>query len=307
MMKNISGRLRAMSRLQALFMTVIMAASYLVAQERPQSHLSVVPPDSTAHSYIEGIDAWHQRRVDALKKPHGWLSLIALDWLVDGSNAIDSIGTVLLRNGKPFVEIDKGIHATLNGKEFISGMLKTDADDGGPEKVETGPRAFIIIKRGDRYAVRMWDADSPARKGFINVDRFPVSLKWRIDACWRKYKKPRKVKVPSIISGYSEESTVTGQAIFAVDGKECKLEPIVENPDSEYFFIFADKTNGKSTYHSGRFLYADPPRGGKIILDFNKATDPPCAFTPYATCPLPPPNNRLDVRIEAGEKNYGGH
>lgn len=271
------------------------------------SYGSSLSKDSLAESYAKEIDAWHEHRIAALKKPHGWLSLIALDWLVDGSIAVDSIGRVSLRNGKPFVNIDEGIHATVNGKDFTSGELKTDADEGGPEKVEAGSRAFIIISRGERYAVRLWDTLSPARKSLKDVDRFPVSLKWRIEARWQQFEKPKKVMIPSIISGYSEESNVPGVAIFSIDGREYRLEPILDEPDSDYFFIFADKTNGRQTYHSGRFMYADPPRAGKIILDFNKATNPPCAFTIYATCPLPPPQNRLDVRVEAGEKEYEQH
>jgi uncharacterized protein (DUF1684 family) len=284
---------------------VVLAGNYLVAQQHTQSDSAIRASDSAVQSYVKEIDAWHARRIAALKKAHGWLSLIALDWLADGDNAVDSIGTVSLRSGKPFVEIDKRVRATLNGKEFTSGELKTDADSGGPEKIEIGSRAFIIIKRGERYAVREWDAASPARKNFTDIERFPVSLKWRIEARWHKYEKPKKVTVPSIISGYSEESTVPGVAIFTVDGKECRLEPIVDDPDSKYFIVFADKTNGKETYHAGRFLDTDPPKNGKIVLDFNKATDPPCAFTSYATCPLPPPQNHLDIRIEAGEKKYG--
>ncbi len=286
---------------------ILFGWNVLGAQQIPRSTRPPAPSDSAVQAYVTEIDAWHERRIASLKKPHGWLSLIALEWLVDGSGTVDSIGRVSVRNGKPFVKIDEGIHATVHGKEFTSGELKTDADEGGPEKVEAGSRAFIIIKRGERYAVRMWDTLSPARKSLKDVDRFPVSLKWRIEARWQQFKTPKKVMIPSIISGYNEESSVPGVAIFSIDGRECRLEPILDEPDSDYFFIFADKTNGRQTYHSGRFLYSRPPSDGTIILDFNKAYNPPCAFTNYATCPLPPPQNKLDVRVEAGEKEYEHH
>jgi uncharacterized protein (DUF1684 family) len=115
------------------------------------------------------------------------------------------------------------------------------------------------------------------------------------------------MKIPTIIAGYEEDYPVPGVAIFEIGGKEYRLEPVLEEPNGDYFFIFGDKTNGTETYGAGRFLYAKPAQGGRVILDFNKSYNPPCAFTEFATCPLPPPQNKLPIRIEAGEKKYGIH
>jgi uncharacterized protein (DUF1684 family) len=173
--------------------------------------------------------------------------------------------------------------------------------------VEIGSRAFIVIKRGDRYAVRMWDSRATARKQFAGVDCFPISRAWRITARWEAYDVPKRIKVGSVIPGYVEDYPVPGAAVFTVAGKEYRLEPVIESGASELFFIFGDRTNGKETYGSGRFLYTDFAKDGKVVLDFNKAINPPCAFTSFATCPLPPKSNKLDLRIEAGEKKPRVH
>jgi uncharacterized protein len=242
-----------------------------------------------------------------LKRDHGWLSLIALDWLKEGKNEIPSIGFVTITKGAVEVKLLANVNGTVDGKQFTSGNIRTDADSAGPEKVQIGSKAFIVIKRGDRFAIRMWDSEAETRKHFTGIDRFPVNPQWRIDATWRQYDKPKMVKIASVIPGFVEESPVPGVAIFKVNDVEYKLEPIAETDSEEYFFLIADKTSGKETYPAGRFLYADPPKDGKIILDFNMAYNPPCAFTPFATCPLPPASNKLNCRIEAGEKKFGDH
>jgi uncharacterized protein (DUF1684 family) len=153
----------------------------------------------------------------------------------------------------------------------------------------------------------MWDTQAQNRREFSGIERFPVSRNWRIEARWQPYDPPKTMKVPTIIAGYEEDYPVPGVAIFEIGGKEYRLEPVLEEPNGDYFFIFGDKTNGTETYGAGRFLYANPAQGGRVILDFNKSYNPPCAFTEFATCPLPPPQNKLPIRIEAGEKKYGIH
>jgi uncharacterized protein len=263
--------------------------------------------DSVAKEYEQQILTWHEQRIKNLKREHGWLSLIALDWLNKGENEIPSVGFIKIRDSLVQVRILPKVQATLNSKPFTSGIVHTDADTSGPDKILFGTRAFVIIKRGERYAIRMWDSNAETRRNFIGIDNYPISLTWRIDARWQAYEKPKKIKIASVISGFVDESSVPGVAIFYVDGTECRLEPIVEEGDKEFFFLFADKTNGSDTYGAGRFLYAEEPKGGTIILDFNKAYNPPCAFTAFATCPLPPTGNHLAVRIEAGEKYYSNH
>ena len=286
----------------ALLMLVLLPAATF---SRP---LSLAPQqDTAAISHEKEIQAWHERRIASLKRDHGWLSLIALDWLGEGRNEVLSIGTLTLQNGTVSFEAASDVGAKLSGKPFSSGVLRTDADKDGPDKVEIGSRAFIIIKRSDQYALRMWDSSAEARKRFTGIERFPVSGKWRIEARWESYDPPKKVKVPSVIPDQPQDYVMPGVASFTIGGKEYRLEPVLETGTEDLFFIFGDKTNGKDTYGGGRFLYSKPPKDGKLILDFNKAYNPPCAFTPYATCPLPPESNRLDVRIEAGEKVFEHH
>ena len=284
---------------QVCALTVIVAFNILA---RPQSN----PLDSAGLSYEREMSAWRTRRIDALKRPQGWLSLVALDWLEEGRKTLDSIGTLTLSKGAVLFQVLPGVQAKVNGTGFASRVLNIEGGKEKPDRVEIGTKTFSIIKRGDRYAVRMWDSNAETLRHFSGIDRFPDSQRWRIEARWEPYASPKPMKVASVIPGYLEDYTVPGVAVFSIGGREYKLEP-VGSAEEPLFFIFADETNGMETYGAGRFLYADPPKDGKVVLDFNKSINPPCAFTRYATCPLPPASNSLPVRIEAGEKSFGDH
>lgn len=263
--------------------------------------VSAQDPVANPLSFEDELNTWHARRLAGLQRPQGWLSLVALDWLKEGTNTLDSVGTITVENGTITLTMLPTVNATLRGKSFTSGILQPNSD-----RVDIDSRMFTIIKRGERYAVRMWDSNAETLKHFAGIDRFPASREWRIEARWQPYEKPKPIKVASVIPGFFEDYNVPGIAGFSVDGKEYTLEP-VESGGNSLFFIFADATNGTETYEAGRFLYTDMPKEGKLIIDFNKATNPPCAFTPYATCPLPPESNRLELRVEAGEKKFGDH
>jgi uncharacterized protein (DUF1684 family) len=263
--------------------------------------------DTLLQSYVEEIRAWHERRIANLKREHGWLSLVGLDWLKEGENEIPSVGRLTVNESTVTLRVSAGVTALLNGKPLSSGVLRTDAEKGGPDKVVVGSRAFVIIKRGDRRAVRMWDSSTEARKKFVGIECYPISTSWRVEARWAAYDPPKRIKIPSVIPDYLQDYDVPGVAVFEIEGVACRLEPVLEEGESDLFFIFGDRTNGRETYGAGRFLYAKPPEDGKVVLDFNKAYNPPCAFSPYATCPLPPPSNRLLIRIEAGEKAFEHH
>ncbi len=265
-----------------------------------------VPRDTVKLSYENEIGAWHARRITSLKRPQGWLALVALDWLKDGRNEIGAIGTITLAGGTATFQALPDVQSKVGGNPFTSGTLRIEGGKERPDRVEIGTKVFTVIKRGERYAVRMWDSNAETLKHFAGIDRFPVSPQWKVEARWEAYDTPKTVKIASVIPGYLEDYKVPGAAVFTVNGQECRLEPVTEG-ETSLFFIFADKTNGKESYGAGRFLYTDLPKDGKVILDFNRAVNPPCAFTPYATCPLPPASNRLPVRIEAGEKTFGDH
>jgi len=162
---------------------------------------------------------------------------------------------------------------------------------------------LFVIKRGDRYGIRLKDPDSQYRREFHGIEYFPADERYRVTA--RFVAERRTIPILNIL-GQTEPSECPGYVVFRLNGQELRLYPILEEPGAkQLFYIFRDQTTGKETYGAGRFLYSDLPQDGQVTLDFNKAYNPPCAFTPYATCPLPPKENHLAVRIEAGEKKYG--
>jgi hypothetical protein len=179
---------------------------------------------------------------------------------------------------------------------------------GSPDVLEMGALSLTVIERGGRLGIRLKDRNSPVRKAFTGLRWFEIDEDYRVEARWVSHPQPKPVKVPNVL-GQTEAMPSPGYAEFTLGGKSVRLDGVLEDPHAEQlFFILRDRTSGKETYGAGRFLYADLPQGGKVVLDFNKAYNPPCAFTPYATCPLPPPQNWMPVRVEAGELAYGkGH
>ncbi len=263
-------------------------------------------PDSAALTHEQEVRSWHERRLKNLQRDYGWLTLVALDWLKEGKNDVEGAGSVALKRGVIIFEANKNVNASVAAIPFTSGVIKPQGEPAA-DTVKIGSKAFVIIQRGQKLAVRMWDTESKSRREFKGIERYPVANQWRIVARWQPYDPPKRMKVPTITPGYVEDYPVPGVAIFTVQGKEYRLEPVLEEPNGDYFFIFGDKTNGKETYGAGRFLYSKPAANGTVILDFNKSYNPPCAFTEYATCPLPPPENKLPIRVVAGEKKFGEH
>lgn len=256
------------------------------------------------------VQQWQQNRDKRLRQADSWLTLIGLHWLKEGENAV-----TLNKAGAPPVRLTRSgaqtiLHPdpsmTIDGKP-VSGdvSLLADADEKGPTLVQMGSVRFNVIKRGDRYALRVRDAESPVRTGFKGLEYYPIDPKWRIEARFEAYHPPKKIPITDI-TGMTSDSISPGAILFEVEGKEYRLDPILEEGSTDYFIIFRDATSKDTTYPAGRYLYAAPPKEGKMVVDFNKAYNPPCAFTDYATCPLPPPQNRLPFRIEAGEKKFAG-
>jgi uncharacterized protein len=247
--------------------------------------------------------SWQTRRLTTLKKPYGWLALTGLHWLKPGTNRIPGLpGAFELKDGEVTLVAAPEDGYVLAGKPVTRRLLASDASET-PDRLAIGSRAAMVISRSGRVALRVWDSESPVRKGFTGIDAFPPDPRWRITARWEAYPQPRPVEVPSVI-GMPTHELAPGRAWFKVDGKELSLEPTLDG--DSLFFVFKDRTAPKETYGAGRFLDAPPPRKGTVVLDFNRAYNPPCAFTSFATCPLPLPENVLPVRIEAGEKTWGG-
>ncbi|MEO8803944.1 MAG: DUF1684 domain-containing protein [Rudaea sp.] len=295
-----------------------MAIFAVLAAGVGMSHAGVT--DDTV-AYPNQIEAWRHHRVERLTTPHGWLSLVGLDWLKTGTNKIGSakgndvvlakgpahLGTIALDHDIATITLEKGVAATIDGKAQGSAQMLDDSHDK-PTSVAFGTVDFYLVHRGDKYGLRIKDSDAPTRKHFLGIDYFAIDPSWRIVARWEPYNPPHEVEESNIL-GQIDKVIVPGAAVFERDGKTYRVEPVIETPgDKNLFLVFADKTSGKESYGAARFLYADAPKDGKVILDFNQAYNPPCAFTPYATCPLPTAQNRLKVRVTAGEKKYrGGH
>lgn len=258
-------------------------------------------------AYENEIKQWQTNRSDRLKKEDSWLTLIGLNWLKEGQNpAPADAGTITLAAGKTTLT-PAGEGLTIDGKPVTGAVpLLADADPNGPTIVQKGSVRFNIIKRGEKYGVRVKDAEAETRKNFAGLDYFPIDPKWRVEARLEAYQPPKRIPITDV-TGMTSDNIAPGALVFEVDGKEYRLDPILEEGSDELFIIFKDETSKDTTYQAGRYLYAKKPAGdGKVIVDFNKAYNPPCVFTPYATCPLPPAQNRLPVRIEAGEKRYAG-
>ena len=273
-------------------------------------------------TYRASVDAWHAERVARLTAEDGWLSLVGRDWLHPGENTLGSApgATVLLpdwaapaRAGLFILEGATvrfkplpGSGLLLNGQPATEATLKSDTEEK-PDLLQAGRLKFYVIHRGDRFGIRIKDPETPARKAFQGVPRYPVDPVWRVVADFLPYATPQTRAIPTVL-GTSEPMTAPGLLKFKMGGREVTLEPMVEDPGhSELFLIFKDATSAHGTYPAGRFLYADMPKDGKVVLDFNRAVNPPCAFTIYATCPLPPKQNQLGLAITAGEKDPGMH
>ena len=269
-------------------------------------------------SYRTSLETWRHDYEERLKAPQGWLSVAGLFWLHEGENRMGSdpqsdivlpgatprvAGTVLLHGNKAHIRTAPGVALTVNGKPDKGQDLQPDTS-AHPDTVALGSLTMVIIQRGTRTGVRLRDPESAARRQFSGLHWFPIDEQYRVRAKWHAYNPAHKISITNVL-GMTEEDTTPGFAEFELGGKSWRLEPTVE--DDELFFAFRDQTSGKETYPSGRFLYADMPKNGEVILDFNKAHNPPCAFTSFATCPLPLKQNTIGVAVPAGEKRYGRH
>jgi hypothetical protein len=261
-----------------------------------------------AAPYLTETEKWRAAYEAALRKPEGWLSVAGLFWLHEGDNSVgsDAQSDVVLPAGTPphagSFRFHQGV-ATFQPSSGPAAVLKPD-DPGPPDVLHIGSVAVTVIKRGDKTGVRLRDPNAPARLHFTGCQWFPIDEAWRVNAKWVAYPEPKKIAITNILAMTDREPS-PGYAEFTLRGKTLRLEPVTE--DDRLFFMLKDLTAGKTTYAAGRFLYAAMPKDGIVELDFNKAENPPCAFTAFATCPLPPKQNWLPVAIEAGEKKYGNH
>ena len=261
-------------------------------------------------SSLASITRWRASHEAALRADEGWLTVVGLAWLKAGPNragtgpdaavrlpagAPRSVGVFGLGGDQVTFEPAAGASVAVNGKPASSSQrLRPDIDT-----ITSGGLTLFIIERAGRYGVRIKDRDSEARRAFGGETWYPVREAWRVVARFEPYHPPKVIQVLNVL-GQTDPQPSPGAALFTLDGKQYRLDPISEG--GQLFFIFKDATTGATTYPSGRFLYASPPVNGQVILDFNKAENPPCAFTDFATCPLPPRQNQLTTSVDAGER-----
>lgn len=306
--------------------SALLAVGILVFAVRPAASDDTAKKSATTAmtadaAWVQQVEVLRKERNESLKKEDSWLTLVGLYWLDEGENRFGSsaenkvilpegkapavAGTFVRKGESVSIRVEPGAKVTQGGKPVTAMDLRKDTD-GEPTVLELGSLSFFVVKRGDRIGVRIKDRESPVLAAFHGLDFYPIRPEWRVEARFEPYQPARKVKIPNVLGQISEEDS-PGAVVFERDGKTHRLDTL-GSVEEGLFLIFADETNGKETYGAGRFLEAAPPKDGKVVVDFNTAYNPPCAFTAFATCPLPPAQNRLAVRVEAGEKKFGeGH
>ncbi len=269
------------------------------------------------NNYQSEIEKWRADHGAEIKNENGWLTVAGLFWLKDGVNTIGAgsnfdieltenfkgkFGEIEFKNGAAILKVEKGVEALTDGKQISSIELVSD-EEGKPSVIQNGSQTFYLIKREERFGIRLKDKNSKERVNFKGLKWFPINEKYKVEAKFEAFPEPKEVLIPNVLGGNFKMKS-PGILRFKLNGKKYSLEPVLEAGSDQLFIIFRDTTSRTETYGAGRFLYAKKAANGKVVLDFNRAENPPCAFTSFATCPLPPPQNRLDVKIKAGEKRY---
>ncbi|HEY5802182.1 MAG TPA: DUF1684 domain-containing protein [Lysobacter sp.] len=301
-------------------MVLAVIAAATACSKPADDTAKVAQEQATQVAFARDLELWRSQRVAELTKPDGWTSVVGLHWVDPGPHYIGSsagngiqltvgpphFGMIDLNNGRLRFVPEKGLAMTLDGQP-LQGAAELRADDSptGPSVLafDEGKGLVTVIKRGDRFALRVKHADTPGRTGFRGLEYWPASTDWKIEARYVPHPPGKTLPIANII-GITEEVPNPGALEFERDGKQYRIEALDEGEDT-LFLVFADRTSGHGSYPAGRFLDAPKPgTDSRVILDFNQAYNPPCAFTAFATCPLPPPENRLDLAINAGEKTY---
>jgi hypothetical protein len=276
---------------------------------------------SSCAQYEAEIAAWRAERIAALRADQGWLALAGLFWLAEGEHSLGTrpgvdiefpagappeIGTLRRQGDEISLRVAPGVDARIDGAQVREVVLRSDAAPlHKPDRVQLGARfTFLIVARGDRLGLRLYDTEAPGRAEFAGIPAFPIAPEWRVQARFEAYAQPRTIEHPTVL-GTVQAAEVPGVAVFSIAGQEHRLTPIREG--EQLLFVFRDLTSAAETYPGGRFLLAGPVKDGIVELDFNRAHNPPCAFTAYATCPVPLPENRLPVRVAAGELLPAAH
>jgi uncharacterized protein len=278
-------------------------------------------PDAATEQHT--VEQWRAARVAELTGEQGWLTLVGLFWLDRGDNSFGRAASnrlvldhpALARQAGTFALDSSGVHFTARrgsgithaGEPLSKVDMMTDSQ-GEPTVLSSGSLRFFIIERSGKIGVRVRDVDSPRRRQFTPIDYYPVDAGWVLTARFEPYEPHRHIRIINIL-GLEQDMDCPGALAFNKDGREWHLDAVLESPDDQTLFVmFADRTSGNGSYGGGRFLHVPLPSQGSTRVDFNESYNPPCAFNNFATCPLPPDQNKLALRVESGEKAYGnGH
>ena len=272
----------------------------------------------TTEDHAARIAEWRAARDTRLRSPDGWLALVGLHWLVPGENHLGAhpanqvvlhgheipprIGSLWIEDGRVRLVPHAGVEVLHAGRPVGETVLQDDTDEH-PTMLELGSLRFQVIRRGERLGLRVRDASAPALGQFAGLEHFPTDPSWRVAARFEPSPPGTTLEIVDVTGMRNREAT-PGTVAFDRGGATWRIAALA-GVEGSLWLIFADATNGIETYGGGRFVYSEVPAAdGSVIVDFNLAYNPPCAFSPYATCPLPPPQNRLNLRIEAGEMNW---
>lgn len=302
-----------MKTLEILLATLLAGVLFSIPGIADQAVDSVQQTDS----HKQAIEAWRASRQERLEQPNSWLTLVGLEWLSDGESRVGSAddNDIQLTGGPPhwgsvflqddhlrFVSADTE-NVAIDGESLKEADLSADVE-GKPTLITAGTLSFYVIFRGTSYGLRIKDSQAVALLQFKGVQNYPIRQDWQIDGRFIKADEGATIEITNVL-GQVSDSPVFGTFEFERDGKTHSVLGIGEADSDSLWFIFADRTSGHGTYGAGRFLYSDGmPENGRLRVDFNKAYNPPCAFNPYSTCPLPPQRNRLDLMVTAGEKDF---
>jgi uncharacterized protein len=263
--------------------------------------------------YRASVEKWRQAYEADLKSDHGWLSVSGLFWLHEGANTFGSgplndmvlpvpapanAGSFEFHAGHTVVHVNSGVPALLNGRVVKSAEMHPDSD---ADQLILGDLTLYVHSSGTRFTIRLRDKNSSLRRTFAGTRWFPVDESYRVVGKYQPYDQPKQIEIQNVM-GDTLQETIPGYVAFSLGGKDLRLDAEVDGTNAS--FVFRDLTSGHETYAASRFLDTKIEPNHRVILDFNEAYNPPCAYNPYTTCPLPPPQNRLGVRVEAGEKTY---
>jgi len=303
------------SRFSPYLVTAALSAMMIVGPVPSQAGQGKA---NAAHNatHRQVVEEWRGSRHASLSAADGYLSQVGLEWLSDGENRVGSAadndirlaggaahwGSVFLEDGQLRFVRAANSRVTIDGKLLDEASLIADTE-GEVTIVQDGTFSFYAIFR-ESFALRVKNSQASALLKFEGVDNYPIDGEWLIDGRFVPATTGTTIEIVNVL-GQVSDSSVLGTFEFEMDGKTHSLLGLADGGSEDVWFIFADRTSGHGTYGAGRFLHSDAmPENGRLKVDFNKAYNPPCAFNPFSTCPLPPQRNRMDLKVTAGEKDF---